>query len=457
MEKRQENQFRNGKATQIAYFKAYTDHIHNPGMGIISMAVSDHMVQGYTESERAEADRKPPFQLTRDMLQEVTAIPYIDNIYIRVGWKDVQQEKGKITLSPAFEMAMEEAKKAGKSWGFRVMQCSPSNPDKHLIPKFLEDKLPMVEMYDDGTYGPKPKLMPACTDEYLKYWEEMLYLLGEKLDKDASLEYADVSGFGYWGEGHSSELSSREEENAFIGKLLDCHDRAFVKTPMVMNLHLSEFYTAGQKYLEKGSWVRRDSYYGWFNPAQAQDGRNRRKDAAMIFETIMPGLITKDDKDPSFRHHFLDTADSMCDYGANYATVGFNPMDTLYAAHMVPQVYTPFSKRLGYRLRPSIVWKYVEGEETSLVLGMVNDGCANPPGEVTFVAESNGKMTEQTVNGGKFGEGMIFVKLPLAKDHNNQVKLKLKLKMKGKEFPVRFAADTGIGEAPLELYLNLDH
>lgn len=457
MEQRLKNEFRNGTATQIAYFKKYTGHIHNPGMGIISMAVSDHMVQGYTESDRAEADRKPPFSLTRNMLQEVTTLPYIDNIYIRVGWKDVQQEKGKITLSPDFEMALEEAEKAGKSWGFRVMQCSPSNPDKHLIPKFLEDRLPMVPMEDDGTYGPKPKLMPACTEEYLKYWEEMMFLLGEELDGDASLEYADVSGFGYWGEGHHSELSSREEEDAFIAKLLECHDRAFVKTPMVMNLHLSEYYMSGQNYLEKGAWTRRDSYYEWFNPAQAQDGRSRRKDAAMIFETIMPGLVTADNEDSAFRHHFLDTADSMCDYGANYATVGFNPMDTLYAAHMVPQVFTPFSERLGYRLRPSIIWKYTEEEKDYLALGMVNDGCANPPGEVTFLAESEGKTAEKAVNGGIFGEGMVLVKVPLPAGHSNRVRLRMKLKMKGKEYPARFAAEIGIGEAPLELHLNLNH
>ena len=85
------NYFLNRKSVQIAYFKAYKGHIHNPGMGIIAMAVSDHMVIGYSEADRAAEDAKPPFSLTREMLQEVTALPYIDNIYIRVGWNDVQK------------------------------------------------------------------------------------------------------------------------------------------------------------------------------------------------------------------------------------------------------------------------------------------------------------------------------------------------------------------------------
>lgn len=77
------NQFRGRKTQQIAYFvKKYNGHIHNPGMGIISMALSDHMVTGYTIEDRIKADAQPPFDLTREMLQKVTKLPYIDNIYI---------------------------------------------------------------------------------------------------------------------------------------------------------------------------------------------------------------------------------------------------------------------------------------------------------------------------------------------------------------------------------------
>ena len=93
----------------------YKGHIHNPGMGIITMAVSDHMTTGYTPQERAVGDRKKPFSLTEKMLDEVTALPYIDNIYIRVGWNDVQKEKGRLELIPEFEMAVEAAQKAGIS------------------------------------------------------------------------------------------------------------------------------------------------------------------------------------------------------------------------------------------------------------------------------------------------------------------------------------------------------
>lgn len=82
-----------GKSEQIAYFGPYQGHIHNPGMGIVSMAVSDHMITGYTPEARREGDARKPFRLTEKMLEQVTALPYVDNLYIRVGWNDVQKEK----------------------------------------------------------------------------------------------------------------------------------------------------------------------------------------------------------------------------------------------------------------------------------------------------------------------------------------------------------------------------
>ncbi|HJA93933.1 MAG TPA: hypothetical protein H9717_12625 [Candidatus Eisenbergiella merdipullorum] len=456
-----ENRFRGRRSEQVAYFSAYKGHIHNPGMGIISMAVSDHMVMGYCAADREKADREKPFTLTRKMLQEVNRLPFIDNIYIRVGWNDVQKRAGKLDLCPAFETAVEEAERSGKSWGFRIMQCSPSNPSGHLMPEFLEGRIPMVPMPDDGSYGPRPKLRPVYTEEYLKYWDEMLHLLGERFDADRSLEYADISGFGFWGEGHHSGDADAGDPaglNAVLERLIASHQSAFPRTPMVMNLHLSECWEAGQKALEQGGWTRRDCYYKWFQAHQAQDGLNRRGDAAMIFETIMPGLTMEDDEDPSFRHSSLGTADRLCDYGANYATVGFNPQDTLYAAHMLPMLFQPLNERLGYRLRPSIVWKIENGDGNwSLVLGMVNDGCANPPGELTFLAESNGRSAQVTENGGGFGGRMRLVELPLPEGHDDDIAVRLQMRMGQKQYAVRFAADTGEREAPFELHIHLNH
>ena len=125
---------------------------------------------------------------------------------------------------------------------------------------------------------------------------------------------------------------------------------------------------------------------------------------------------------------------------------------------MMPQLFDAFKERAGYRLRPSIVWKIIkENGEESLVLGMVNDGRANPPGKVCFEAESNGERTEKIVSGGCFAGSMYLAEIPLGRHHNNVVTLRMALRIRDKVRPMRFAADTGKGEAPLELTIRLEH
>lgn len=457
------NRFAGTKSEQIAYFKAFKGHIHNPGMGIISMAISDHMVTGYNLTDRSIQDKKPPFSITKQMLKEVTDFGYIDNLYIRVGWNDIQKREGKLDIIPEFEMAIEAAKEAGISWGFRIMQASPSNPDEHLLPAFLEGKLPMRSYYDGAYYGPSPKKLPLYTEEYLKYWGEMLQLLGDKYDSDISLEYGDLSGFGLWGEGHHGchskpggpvedlDVGSKEEIEAVLSRLIQSHKQAFPSTPMVVNLAMAE-YQAVQDEVAKGCWVRRDSYYKWFQAEQAECGLQKSGNAAMIFETVAPGLEIEDSVDAAYRHSFFEMPDKMCDYGASYGIVGFNPLDTLYAAHMMPQLYEPFKERVGYRIRPSIVWKVVRNDgKESLALGLVNDGVATPPGAVTITAETNGKKSQCLIEGSELGRKMYLAEIPLPEGYDREVILYMTLTMGKKTYPVRFAADCGEREAGYNL------
>lgn len=454
---------------QVAYFKPYKGHVRNPGMGIISMAISDHMVTGYSPQQRAANDFKKPFKLKEKMLEEVCRLPFIDNLYIRVGWNDVQKAEGRLDIIPEFEMAVEAARRAGITWGFRIMQASPSNEREDLLPDFLRGRLPVYPYYDGAFYGPSPKKLPLYTEEYLQYWNEMLQMLGEKYDSDLSLAYGDVSGFGLWGEGHHGchvkpeepvvdlELDSRERTEEIVGTLIDSHRKAFPKTPMVLNLVLSE-YKAAQDAIQNGCWVRRDSYYHWFTAEHAARGLMKRGDAAMIFETVMPGIEMEDNKDAAFRRNYMELPDKMCDYGAAYGIVGFNPLDTLYAAHMMPGLFDTFSERAGYRLRPSIVWKATDPDGgRSLILGMVNDGSANPPGTVSFTAEGIGGKTQVQVNGANFSGRMYLVELPLPEGCGSIVELSMTLTMGGKCMPVRFAADTGEGKAPEKLRIFLNH
>lgn len=88
---------------------------------------------------------------------------------------------------------------------------------------------------------------------------------------------------------------------------------------------------------------------------------------------------------------------------------------------------------------------------------MVNDGAANPPGIVSFMAEGIGGKTQVQVNGEQFSGRMYLVELPLPEGCDSKVELSMTLTTGGKCMPVRFAADTGEGKAPERLRIFLNH
>ena len=177
----------------------------------------------------------------------------------------------------------------------------------------------------------------------------------------------------------------------------------------------------------------------------------------MIIIAVPVLMKIQDDVDPAFRSSYLDTPRKMCEYGATYGIIGFNPLDTLYADHMAPQLYDAFKEKVGYRLRPSIIWKVHRPEGMTLALGMVNDGCANPPGDIIIQAESNNNTSNVCVNGGCFSDRMHIVELPLPKNHDDVIKLTMKIAIRNKIRPVRFAVNNRSANAPYELMVSMKH
>ena len=180
---------------------------------------------------------------------------YTDNCYLRVGWRDLQQSSGRLDLSDDVKRALDAVKTSGKSWSLRVMQCSPTNPEPSLLPDFLS-WLPCAEVDGENSSEGK-KLLPLYTEDYFKYWSEFCSLLGEKFDSDESLAYVDLSGYGFWGEGHhgSKRLSANDDEKLFdraagnerVERLISIHEQAFRLTPMVLNAHHCEYEAGGTR------------------------------------------------------------------------------------------------------------------------------------------------------------------------------------------------------------------
>jgi len=319
--------------------------------------------------------------------------------------------------------------------------------------------------HGDNVPGPRPKYFPEYSDEYLNWWGECVSLLGAEFDKHSLLEYADISGYGFWGEMHhyarytpegrvTNYEPPRERLEAVIERLIHDHLEAFPKTPAVLGLHAAD-YVAGQRAFEQGiCWPRRDSFMSNFSTAETRLAQGLKPGSAMVWETIIPGVRLQE---PS--KEALPLPQRYFDIAANYVAVGFNPWDTIWAHEHNRDIYEILEQRIGYRLRPSMIWRRrIENEKEEIVLGLRNDGCSAPPGEITILARfSDGSESSLTLPIGEPTPGaMKIYALPLVAGADKPgagkgIDLSMKIQIKEKMFPVQWAVKTGQTADPFVL------
>ena len=101
------------------------------------------------------------------------------------------------------------------------------------------------------------------------------------------------------------------------------------------------------------------------------------------------------------------------------------------------------AKRVGYRVRPSWIWRFTKNEYPGLVMGFVNDGIAAVPGVLRVTVFSD----DGTVNvGGCLDAGYPLTKgvrqamfiLPKGTEWQG-LKVKAELEVKGVRHPVKWA------------------
>ncbi len=100
-------------------------------------------------------------------------------------------------------------------------------------------------------------------------------------------------------------------------------------------------------------------------------------------------------------------------------------------------------QRLGYRVRPSLVWQRKRYDTMELVVGIVNDGVAGVPGVLGIYAESldgrikvGGNLDAGQPYAGKLRQASII--LPKGMD-GQQITLRAELEVKGVRRSVRWA------------------
>jgi hypothetical protein len=108
-----------------------------------------------------------------------------------------------------------------------------------------------------------------------------------------------------------------------------------------------------------------------------------------------------------------------------------------------PAALNQLARTIGYRVRPSWIWTYDKGDESGLILGMVNDGIAGVPGvlRIRVLNEAGTVLASGGLDPGYPLPGKVRqAKLALPRGTSWQgLRVAGELEVKGQRYPLRWA------------------
>src|SRR5215468_5886319 len=119
----------------VLYTTASEKPLRNPGLGLV----------GYTweESGPSLAARAGKESLEQHV-EKMASLPFVDVLYIRCDWRDVQTSPGKLDLNPVFKLTLDAAKLHNLRVAFRIqMSNTEGQPERLALPDFLQKQVPL--------------------------------------------------------------------------------------------------------------------------------------------------------------------------------------------------------------------------------------------------------------------------------------------------------------------------
>jgi hypothetical protein len=457
------------------------EHIRNFGTGLV----------GYTWEENGPA---LTVQCGKETLEEsvekMASLPFVDVLYIRCDWRDIHAGPGKLQISPVWEATFDAAKRHNLGVGFRIQLSSPNiQPNKLALPDFLHDQVPLVNI------GHKSKEHHTAFDfyeprydspQFQKAFQDLNELLAARFEGDPRLEFMDLMMYGFWGEGHTNDLPNPfpdylTAEKTFV-EMTQFQIKTWKSTPLTVNTE-PDISSVGNRQVQDlavraGCWLRSDSLI-MDEPVQIEELSNRPPWLAIVMEDgenrhhVLPEFAAEEqaclDKLPGSKLAFVGSdkeAEQSDDYphriggpldrpyresasfhaldiGANYFALWTEAENIRRYYEKYPDSLRAMDQRLGYRVRPSLIWQRKRYDTMELILGIVNDGVAGVPGVLGIYAESldgrirvGGNLDAGQPYAGRMRQASIL--LPKGMD-GQQIVLRAELETKGVRRPIRWA------------------
>ena len=365
--------------------------VRNYGMGLV----------GYTWEEGGPSlAAREGRETLEHHVDKLSSLPFVDVLYIRCDWRDVQTRPGRLDLNPVFKLTLDAAKRRNLRVGFRIqMSNTEGQPGRLALPDFLQQQVPLVKI--GKTYGSKDDFVEPRYDHpaFQSAFKELNELLVTQFDGDPLMEFVDLMMYGFWGEGHTSNLPNPfpdylTAEKTFV-EMTKLQLELWKKVPLAVNTQPDISSVGNNRILDMcvraGCWLRSDSIV-IEEPIQIEELSNRPPWLPVVMEDgyyrqykVDPTYIPADEAGINVVEKWML---HVLDLGANYWSLWTESDNLAQYYGRYPNGFDTLRRRMGYRVRPSWVWQRKRYGTDELIVAVANDGVAGVPGILRVYVES---------------------------------------------------------------------
>jgi hypothetical protein len=447
------------------------DVVANYGKGLVTYITAD---MGLAEIASDDVTRA---------IADLVAFPLGQQLYVRPTWREIQPRPGRLDLPDYLKLVLDLAGKHHKRVGLRVQLNAPDYAHEPALPDFVRDKVPTVELVADPREAkaaarflrnPHARRQPRYDHPYFQQaFRELVGLLAAEFNGNPLIEFVDTFMYGFWGEGHTWPFVNtpfpdfRTAERTWTA-MLDVQLQAFTKTPLVTNTQPDYSRVGNAELLDRtvrsNNWIRSDTIL--IENEQIEALSNRPPWIAAVLEQGLPAKVAQ----ATPAQEGVSAADNLIaqvlGVGPNYWSLWnfhqISARNLLDAYQASPVWFDRINRRIGYNVRPAMIWSYDEGGDAGLIIGFANDGVAGVPGVLRVTIEG---MDGQVLHSGCLDPGhplpgrirqAQFVLPPGTRWEG--LRVRAHIEVKGMRYPVRWACRQKLGDdGALVLRANLQH
>ena len=182
--------------------------------------------------------------------------------YYRTNWDNIEPEEGKYNWE-FLDSKIEDFKKRGKKFAFRIACASSTSTKKYVTPKWVFDagaQYYTVKISDELT-----QIVPVWTDKiFLEKLNNFIKALAERYDGNENIAYIDIGGYGNWGEQHVGVIGGTALTNKQLQELyITPYKEAFKNALLVNPWGHDDYKPTYQWGIEQGITIRRDGIFGY--------------------------------------------------------------------------------------------------------------------------------------------------------------------------------------------------